>query len=116
MDIAVGTGYAVICLMLVSAMNPIGSEEAGSQLSSQSRLDSAIGGYVRSVGMVALAYSPQEDLCHAAAEMSNSTLVLDPIVDGNGCLSAPQSPVATSSLSLSLPGRTVVVEAWLARE
>lgn len=102
--------------MLVSTMNPITSEEAGSQLAAQSRLDSAIGAYVNAVGLVSLDSSPAQYLCTAAAGMSNATLVLDPVVDGNGCLSPPAFPIATSSLTMVLPGRTVLVEAWLERE
>ncbi len=41
----------------------------------------------------------------------------DVIVQGEGCGSvvAPSSPLASSSLTLDLPSRSVVVQAWLAR-
>jgi len=114
-DIAVGTGYAALCLMLVFAMNPVVSEETSSQLAAQSRLDGAIDLFVERVGLVDLNLSPAADLCQTAAEMSNSTVGLSLAMDGVDCRPAPPFPIASSDLTLALPDRTVTVEAWLAR-
>jgi hypothetical protein len=69
------------------------------------------------VGLPFLATSPTSAVCASAAEASNSTLEIGVLVDGSPCVSqpAPPSPLASSSLALVLPSRTVVLEAWLVR-
>jgi hypothetical protein len=115
-DIAVASGYAVVCLSLIVMMNPVAPREAAVQAGAQVALDSAISGYVERVGLPFLSTSPESAICSSAAEASNATLVLEALVQGQGCGSAaPSSPLAYSSLTLDLPSRTLVIEAWLVR-
>jgi len=116
-DIAVASGYAAVCLSLIVLMNPVAPREAAVEAGAQSALDSAISSYVEHVGLPFLATSSDAAICASAAEASNATLAFDVVVQGDGCGSvvAPSSPLASSSLTLDLPSRSVVVEAWLAR-
>ena|SRR6267143_109780 len=117
LDIAVASGYAAVCLSIVIVMNPVAPRESAVVAATQSRLDSAVMAYVERVGLPFLTTSSSEEICASAAEASNATLVLDVLVRGAGCGPSPSRPshLASSSLTLNLPGRVVVVEAWLAR-
>jgi hypothetical protein len=116
-DIAVGSGYAAVCLSLLVLMNPVAPREAAVEAGAQSAVNSAIASYVEHVGLPFLTTSSDEAICGSAADASNATLTFDVFVQGEGCgsLTAPSSPLATSSLTLDLPSRTVVIQAWLAR-
>lgn len=116
-DIAVASGYAALCLSLIVLMNPVAPQEAAVEAGAQSSLDSAMLAYVGHVGLPFLATSPVSAVCASAAEASNSTLEIGVLVQGSPCPSqtGPSSPLASSSLTLDLPSRTVVLEAWLAR-
>ncbi len=118
LDIAVASGYAAICLSLIVLMNPLAPREAAVVAASHSRLDSAISAYIERVGLPFLATSSLTSVCDSAAQASNRTLILVVSVDGSGCASAgaPSFPLASSSLTLDLPGRTLVIDAWLARQ
>lgn len=118
LDIAVASGYAAVCLLLILTMNPVVQREAAVDAASQASLDSAISAYIGRAGLPFLATAPEAAICSSAAQASNSTLEVRVLVDGAGCalLPAPESPVASSSLSLELPGRTVEIEAWLVRQ
>ena len=117
LDIAVASGYAAVCLSLILLMNPVASREAAVEAASQSTLDSAITAYLEHVGLPFLSTSTEAAICASAAQDSNSTLTLDVTIEGVGCDPAPTvPPLATSSLSLDLPGRVVVIESWLARQ
>lgn len=117
LDIAVASGYAAICLTLIVAINPVAPREAAVEAAAQTRLDSAISSYLTDVGLPFLTNSSDAAVCNSASEASNSTLVYDVFVEGDGCSSVatPSAPLAHSSLILSLPGREVVIEVWLAR-
>ena len=117
LDIAVASGYAAIGLALMILMNPVAPRESATYAASQSKLDSAIRAYVEHVGLPFLTTSSSRAICASAAEAGNATLVIDVVVQGAGCaLSASRPlPLAHSSLTLNLPDRVVVVEAWLAR-
>lgn len=118
LDIAVASAYAAICLAIIVAINPIAPREAAVEAAAQTRLDSAISSYIEEVGLPFLTTSSAMAVCSSAAEASNSSLVFDVFVQGHGCdsVSAPSHPLAYSSLALSLPGRQVVIEVWLARQ
>jgi hypothetical protein len=115
LDIAVASGYAAICLSLIVLMNPVAPHEAAVDAAAQRSLDRAVSAYIERVGMPFLTTASVEAICASAAQASNSTLELAVLVDGEGCSAPPSSPLASSSLSLDLPGRTVVIMAWLAR-
>lgn len=117
-DIAAASGYAAVCLSLIVFMNPVVLHQAAFDASGQTSLNHAIAGYIEQVGLPFLTTSSQAAVCASAARASNATLVISAVVDGVPCGSpqAPRAPLATSSLSIDLPGRTLVVEAWLARE
>ena len=116
-DIAVASGYAAVCLSLIVLMNPVAPREAAVEAGAQSALDAAISSYLGHVGLPFLATSSDEAICASAAEASNATLVFDVVVQGEGCgsVAAPSSALASSSLTLDLPSRSVVIEAWLVR-
>lgn len=117
-DIAVASGYAAVCLSLIVLMNPVAPREAAVEAGAQSALDSAISSYVEHVGLPFLATSSDAAICASAAEASNATLAFDVAVQGESCSSVvpPSSPLASSSLTLDLPSRSLVIEAWLVRQ
>ncbi|HVC26564.1 MAG TPA: hypothetical protein VND40_00235 [Nitrososphaerales archaeon] len=115
-DIAVASGYAAVCLSLIVLMNPVAPREAAVEAGAQVALDSAISAYVEHVGLPFLSTSSVAAICGSAADASNATLALDVVVQGQGCGTAtPSSPLASSSFTIDLPSRTVVIEAWLVR-
>jgi hypothetical protein len=118
LDIAVASGYAAICLSLIVAINPIAPREAAVDAAAQARLESATSAYLSNVGLPFLTTSSVAAICGSAAEASNSTIVFGVSVEGARCgsFAAPSAPLASSTLTLSLPGREVVIEAWLARQ
>lgn len=117
-DIAVAAGYAAICLSLIVVINPVAPHETAVEAATQTRLDSAIWGYIASVGLQFLTTSSNSALCESASSASNATVAFDVFVHGGGCgsLAPPQGALASSSLTIDLPGREVVIEAWLARQ
>jgi hypothetical protein len=117
-DIAVASGYAAACLSLIVLMNPVAPREAAVEAGAQSALDSAISSYVEHVGLLFLTTSSEAAICSSAAQASNSTVTFDVLVQGQGCDSAvaPSFALASSSLTLDLPSRTVVIEDWLVRQ
>jgi hypothetical protein len=116
-DIAVASGYAALCLSLIVLMNPVAPQEAAAEAGAQSSLDSAMLAYIEHVGLPFLSSSSASAVCASAAEASNSTIEIGVLIQGSPCpsQSTPSSPLALSSLTLALPSRTVVLEAWLVR-
>ena len=117
-DIAVASGYAAICVSLIVVISPIAPREAAVEAASQTRLDTAITAYLDHVGLPFLSAATEGSICDSASEASNATLVIDVAFQGTGCgpVPAPSSALAFASLPLDLPGRTMVIEAWLARQ
>jgi hypothetical protein len=117
-DIAAASGYAAVCLSLIVLMSPVAPREAAAGASAQSNLNSAISAYVEHVGLPFLTTSSLAAMCGSAFAAGNATLGFDILLQGEACGSviAPSHPLADASLSLDLPGRTVVIEAWLARQ
>jgi len=118
-DIAVASGYSALCLSLILLMNPVTPREVAVEAGEQSALDSAIMAYVAHVGLPFLTTASDAAICASAAEASNATLGFDAFVQGEGCgpaLASSSYPLASSSLTIDLPSRTVVIEAWLARQ
>jgi len=116
LDIAVGSAYGALCLSLIVSMSPVASREAAVVAVSQARLDTATSDYIQRVGLPFLASSPFSSICDSSAAASNGTLVIDVLAGGAACIPLPTSPVASSSLTLNLPGRVLVIEAWIARQ
>lgn len=116
-DIAVASGYAALCLSLIVLMNPVAPRETAVAAGEQARLDSALSSYLEHVGLPFLATSSDAAICASAVAASNATVGFDVVVQDEGCGSAfaPSSPLASSSLTLDLPYRSVVIEGWLAR-
>jgi len=117
LDIAVASAYASVCLTVIILVNPVAAREAAVEAADQTSLDTAIAGYVNHVGLPFLAAAPLPALCASAEAAGNSTLALGIVANGAGCAgtSPPDAPLASSTLSLQLPGRTVEISAWLAR-
>lgn len=117
LDIAVASGYSVLCLSLIVLINPVAQQEAAAGAAAQGSLDAEISSYVGQVGLPFLASSPLSAICASAERATNSTVGMDIVVGGDDCgLSPDLPPLATSSLSLELGARQVVIEAWLARQ
>ncbi len=117
-DIAVASGYAAICVSLIVAISPIAPREAAVDAAAQARLDTAITAYLDRVGLPFLSSASERAVCDSAAEAGNATLVIGVAFQGTSCGSVPEpsSALASASLPLDLPGRTLVIEAWLARQ
>jgi len=116
LDIAVGSAYGALCLSLIVSMSPVASREAAVVAVSQARLDAATTDYIGRMGLPFLASSPFSAICDSAAAASNLTLVIDVLAEGAACRAPPDSPLASSSLTVNLPGRVLVIEAWIARQ
>ena len=112
----IGSGYSAVCLSLILLISPVASREVAVEASSQASLDSAISNFVDDVGVESLANSTLAELCASAGAASNSTVSLGVTIQGQGCAPPPLASVASASLAIGLPGRTVVIEAWLARQ
>lgn len=116
LDVAVASGYAVLCLSLIVLINPIAQHEVAVGAADRASLDVAISAYLGGVGLPFLAASPLSAICASAERATNSTIGLDVSVGGEDCGLSPRlPPLATSSLSLELGSREVVIQAWLAR-
>ena len=117
-DIAVASGYAAVCLSLIVVISPVVPREAAVEAAAQTRLDTAISSYIQRAGLPFLTIASSASICESAINASNSSLVLDVFIEGVGCgsVTVPPSPLSSTSLDLLLPGRSVVIEAWLARE
>lgn len=112
LDIGVATSYALICISLVSAMNPYPAANQASHNAADARASNAVFGYVSSVGLVFIGGAPPEQVCASLSQHSNATMVLGGTLDGETCGSPPSSPQGEYSLALSLSGRQVVIQAW----
>jgi hypothetical protein len=118
LDIAVASGYAAICLVLIVVISPTAPREAAVEAAAQARLDSAISAYLADVGLPFLTASSEAAVCNSGSAASNATLVYNVSVLGESCVGSfapPPAPLASSKLTLDLPGRQVVIEVWLAR-
>lgn len=112
LDIGVATAYALLCLGLISVMNPYGPGSAAAQDLSQQRASSAIFQYIASVGLVYLAEASPPQVCLSLHQHSNSTLILGGAIGGVDCTGEPTAYLGLSTLTLSLSGRSDVIEAW----
>jgi hypothetical protein len=118
LDIAVASGYAAVCLALIVVISPTAPREAAVEAAAQTRLDSAISAYLTNVGLPFLTASSSAAVCDSGSQATNATLVFNVFVVGESCGSSfapPPAPLASSKLTLDLPGRQVVIEVWLAR-
>lgn len=116
LDIGVATSYALICLVLVSVMNPYALAVQDGSRAADVRASDAVINYVEDVGLVFLANASQAQFCASLQMHSNSTLVLGGAIGGDACHDAPVSFEGTSSLNLSLSGRQEVIEGWVSPE
>lgn len=106
------TGYALLCISLVSMMNPYAAgSHAAADLSAE-HASSGIYWYVQTVGIVFLASAPPSEVCLSLGQHSNSTLVLGGTIGGVACEGQPRSSQGMSSLSLTLSGREDTIVAW----
>jgi len=114
-DIAVASGYAALCLSLMVMMNPVADKEAAVEAGASSKLDFAMLSYIEQAGLPFFTTASNAAICASAQAADNSTFSFEASVGGVGCANAgpPPDPLGSSTLSLLLPGRTVVVEAWL---
>lgn len=113
LDIGVATGYALLCLSLVSVMSPYGAgaQAAGSNAAAHANV--AAYQYVQAVGLVFLEEASPTAVCLSLQQHSNSTVVLGGVIAGYRCPSGPGTFEGESSLSFTLTGREETVEAWV---
>jgi hypothetical protein len=112
LDIGVATGYALLCLSLISVMSPYGAGAEAAKSSSDGHANVAVYEYVQAVGLVFLADAAPSQVCLSLTEHGNSTMVLGGVVAGYACPGAPDRFEGESSISLVLSGREDVIEAW----
>ena len=112
-DIGIAAGYAVLCISLISVLNPYSVEGAGVTALSDSRASSALVAYVQAVGLPFLGTAPPANFCSSLQASSNSTIILGGETEGDVCRPAPQYSLGTSSFELMISGRQVVIEAWV---
>lgn len=115
-DIAVAAAYALLCVSVLSFMNPYANESQSAQVRENSAASSAIFSYVNSVGLPFLASSRLSQFCSSLASASNATLVLSGEISGNQCGSAPSAFEGESALGFAVAGRQVEIEAWVIEE
>jgi hypothetical protein len=113
LDIGVATSYALVCLALVSVMNPYSAGVQVASNTSNARASEAIFEYIQSVGLVFLANASPSELCASLQQHSNSTLELGGNISGFACLGAPSTAEGKFTLVVSLSGRRDVIEAWI---
>ena len=101
---------------MIVLLNPVAPTELAVEASDQALLDSAMSGYIAGVGLVFLATSSPSAVCSSLQSAGNSTLGFGGVVGGVSCgLDSPSPPLSSASLTLPLPGRTLEIQAWLAR-
>jgi hypothetical protein len=113
LDIGVAAAYGVLCLSLISFMGPYTDERQSAQATRDSAASSAIFGYVRSVGLPFLYLAQPSQICSSLEAASNRTTVLSGTVGDYRCPGTPASFLGSSSLTITLSGRQVEVEAWV---
>jgi hypothetical protein len=119
-DIAVAFGYGLLCLSLIVAISPVVPRETAVQEAAQTRLDVALSSYVERVGVPFLNSSQPSSICESAEQQSNSSFVVSVLINGDdscggAVVAVPVASLATVSLALSFPGRTVLIRTWLLR-
>ncbi len=112
LDIGVATGYALLCLSLISVMSPYGAGAEAAKSSSDGHANVAVYQYVQAVGLVFLADAAPSQVCLSLREHGNSTMVLGGVIAGYACPGAPGIFEGESSVSLVLSGREEKIEAW----
>ena len=116
-DIAVAFGFGLLCLALIISISPVVSREAAVQEAAQAKADIALSSYVQHVGLPFLNSSTPASICNSTEQDSNSTLVVTVLVDGvDSCGgSTPTGSLASASLALSFPNRTILARTSLVR-
>ncbi len=115
-DIGVAAGYAVLCISLISVMNPFPADAAGVAAAADARASSAVMRYVQTVGMPFLAATSPQALCASLQGSSNATVVLGGAIDGHNCGSPPQRCLGSATFGLTISGTRVEIEAWVVGE
>lgn len=93
-------------------MNPSLPREESKALSERSRAREAILSFVNSVGLGWIASSPLSEVCDNLKHF-DSSVTLNLIIDGEGCLPTGVIHYAYSNISLSLGSLAVKLEAWV---
>jgi hypothetical protein len=113
LDIGVAAAYAVLCLSLISFMGPYADERRSVQAAQDSAASSAIFRYVGSVGLPFLYLAQPSQICSSLGAASNRTMVLSGVIGGYRCPGTPASFLGSSSLTVTISGRQVEIEAWV---
>lgn len=113
-DVAAATSFALLSLTLIAVMSPatLQTDEAG--LGAQAGASDAILSYLGGHDLAFLAGASLGQICESLPNgTGNGSFTLDVVVNGVGCGAAGDGAhPGYASVTLSLPGRTVEVEAW----
>ncbi len=112
LDIGIATGYALLCLSLVSVMSPYGSQIQAADSVADAHASEAVFEYVQHVGLVFLADATPSQVCASLQQYSNSTLTLGGVIAGQPCPGAPATFEGEYTLDLPLSGREDTLRAW----
>ena len=112
-DIGVAAGYGILCISLISVMNPYPLAGGGATAQAAGRGATAIAGYVRSEGLPFFAAATLPSFCSSLVSFSNSTVVLGGSLDGESCRPPPSTTIGSSALNLTVSGNEVELEAWV---
>jgi hypothetical protein len=113
LDIGVATGYALICLSLVSVMSPYGAGGEAARSTSGVHANEAAYQYVQTVGLVFLGDASPSQVCLSLQQHGNATMLLGGVIAGYVCPGAPRAFEGESSLTFILAGREDRIEAWV---
>jgi hypothetical protein len=113
-DIGVATGYAILCISLISLMSPYPAEGPAAAAEADARAAAAINSYVQTVGLQFLSTAPVTAVCSSFVSASNASVVLGGVVDGTSCGPAPADFIGSATLVLGLSSSQVEIRSWVA--
>jgi hypothetical protein len=113
LDIGVAAGYGILCVSLISLLNPYSFDGGQVTAASDARASAALADYVQAVGLSFLANAPPSEICSSLQARSNGTVILGGSVDGSACGTAPVAFVGSSGFGFTVQGNQVEIEAWV---
>jgi uncharacterized membrane protein len=111
LDIAVGLVISLIAVASMALTDPAQTRGQADQLYKEIRLQRAIVVIVGKIGVVLLANGKISQICDSLDYYSNATILFNAVLGREQCR-APKTLVTESNLTVSFPGRLVVLEAW----
>ena len=112
LDIAVAAVIGLLSTSLIGVSSPAGNDFTAYKEHKQAALRDRVEGLLNSGGLVWLQDARPEDICARLESLSNSSVAFSAVVSAVPCSLPPIRAVASANLSVILPSRTVVLEAW----